>query len=398
MLLGDSVIDTHVMTVAVLAIPFTVRFDERITADDVERIRGSWRRCLLGGESAAGIGVDALLSDSVFESAADSLRVVGSTLAHLEELLTSSLTVRAIGEQQNALLMLHACGLASPDGRVLALVAASGTGKTTAARTLGRSYGYVTDETVAIDAEGGVVAYPKPLSVKQDEAGLPKRQLAPDAAELLPVPDAPLSFAAVALLDRADGVVEARIESVDPIDAICELVPQTSYLSVRDRPLLELLTTFEARGGVHRLVYSEAESLPPLVARLLELSAAPAAPGGYEPLPRHELDRAQTPEPEIPAVRRAAVQDAIAGAEGDLLLFVSGSVVRLSGIGPLIWDIARDWIGIDAVLQSVLDAIGHPPDGVDAESVVRATLYELAAAGVVELSESVPAAQSVATA
>lgn len=397
MLLGDSVIDTHVMTVTVLAIPFTIRFDERIDATDVERIRASWRRCS-PLDTSAGIGVDAVLSDSDVESGPERLRVVGSTLAHLEELLTSSLTVRAIGEQQDHLLMLHACGLAVPDGRVLALVAASGTGKTTAARTLGRIYGYVTDETVAIDSDGGVVAYPKPLSVKQEEPGVPKRQLAPDAAELLPIPEAQLSFAAVALLDRAEGVAEPRIETVDPIDAICELVPQTSYLSVRERPLLELLTAFEARGGVHRLVYSEAASLPPLVARLLELSAVPAGSVGYQPLPADELARVESPEPELPSVRRTSVQDAIAGADGDLLLFVSGSVVRLSGIGPLIWEIAHEWIGIDAVTRNVVDAIGHPPDGVDAVSVVRATLDELAAAGVLRLSVSVPAAQSMATA
>ena len=54
---------------------------------------------------------------------------------------------------------LHAAGLTDDRGRVLALVAASGTGKTTAARILGRHLGYLSDETISVGAELEVLPY-----------------------------------------------------------------------------------------------------------------------------------------------------------------------------------------------------------------------------------------------
>ena len=47
-------------------------------------------------------------------------------------------------------------------------MAASGTGKTTAARTLGRHLGYLTDETVSVGPDLDVLPYQKPLSVVVD--------------------------------------------------------------------------------------------------------------------------------------------------------------------------------------------------------------------------------------
>lgn len=388
MLLGDGVTRTRAMTISVLGVAFTVGFDERIAASDVRRIAATWERCAIapGGEST--IHVDAVLAPPADDAAPGRMRIVGSSLAHLEESLTSSLTVRAIGERRSELLMLHACGIATPDGRVVALVAASGTGKTTAARTLGRSFQYVSDETVAVDGAGSVVPYPKPLSVKTGE-GAPKKQLSPADAALLPLGSQPLALSAIVLLDRRATVAEASVEPVDPLDALCELVPQTSYLSVRERPLAELLAAFDARGGVRRFVYSEASSLPPLIERLLQAPGCAVA-SSVTVIPSAELDRtAHGPlAPTGPAVRRRAVRDAVIGPDDDLVVFVHSTVVRLSGIGPLVWRSTAAWIGIDALVARVVDEIGAPPEGLSAVDLVHATLNELADAGVVELSES----------
>src|SRR4029450_12926385 len=110
------------------------------------------------------------------------------------------LGIRALRGQT---VMLHAAGLSAEDGSVLALVAASGRGKTTAAVTLARhGLGYVTDETVAIRANGQVVPYPKPLSfVAGGDSGGPKRQHSPDDLGMRGLP-AELRLARLVVVDR----------------------------------------------------------------------------------------------------------------------------------------------------------------------------------------------------
>mgnify|MGYP003454070666 FL=1 len=54
-------------------------------------------------------------------------------------------------------------------GVSLVCVAPGGTGKTTRSRRLGQSYGYLTDETVATDADGRILPHPEPLSVRRQE-------------------------------------------------------------------------------------------------------------------------------------------------------------------------------------------------------------------------------------
>ena len=66
----------------------------------------------------------------------------------------------------SGLLMWHAAGISLNDGRVLGLVGASGMGKSTAvAHLTRRTWGYVTDETLGVDPDGRVWAYPKPLAL-----------------------------------------------------------------------------------------------------------------------------------------------------------------------------------------------------------------------------------------
>lgn len=79
---------------------------------------------------------------------------------------TSRATVASLEARAGELLMFHAAGLSASDGRVVALVGPSGTGKSTAARTLCRDdFGYVTDETVAVDDAQRVLPFPKPIAV-----------------------------------------------------------------------------------------------------------------------------------------------------------------------------------------------------------------------------------------
>ncbi|MGO7984161.1 hypothetical protein ACC691_40715, partial [Rhizobium johnstonii] len=77
--------------------------------------------------------------------------VSAPTLEALPESLSAAITRFVITANAGRLLMFHASGLdAGGDGTrsVIAFVAPSGTGKTTIARVLGQSYGYVSDELV----------------------------------------------------------------------------------------------------------------------------------------------------------------------------------------------------------------------------------------------------------
>lgn len=364
---------------SVLETPFRVTFGQGVTADDAARIASSWASCAAESDSAAR-DVLAEVAAIASPTEGETVQVSTTTLAQLEESLTSTLTVEAIGARRHELLMLHACGVADESGRVLAFVAASGTGKTTIARALGARFGYVTDETVAVTPEGRVLAYPKPLSVKPLTGSAPKAQLAPDALDLRPVPDAPLTLAGVILLERRDDLKAPRLEHVDPVDAIEDLVPQTSYLSARPRPITDLIHTLTALGGVRRLIYSEAASVVRLVEETFAELGSVAPPVWNEVVPV-SLDA--VPEARPGAILRAPADDAVLLPDGQLLLFCVDTLVRLSGIGPVIWRLAGQAPGFDDLVAAVLAEVGEPPAGVDARGAVEAALSELEDLGAV---------------
>ena len=364
------------MALEILEVPFRVEFGSGLSDEDVARIRSSWRSCA-AAEAAGARLVSADIGGS--DTTTGDVRVRARSAAQLEESLTSVLTLEAIGARRSDLLMLHACGIAGDDGRVLALVAASGTGKTTASRVLGARFGYVTDETVAVTAEGRILHYPKPLSVKSPTHGVPKAQLAPEDLGLRPLPAAPLVLAGVVLLDRREGVEEPRLEPVDPAEALDDLVPQTSYLSARPRSLSALVRTLTAVGGVNRLIYSEAEGVVDLIGGLLTAPAepAPAVWQEVEPLPiEADADSGAS-------VRRAPVDDALLLPSGEVLVFRENTVIRLAGIGPTIWRAAEEGVEPPALVNAVLAELGAPPEGVDAVGTVSAAVDELRGLGVI---------------
>ena len=181
--------------------------------------------------------------------------------------LSSHLTLEAIGARFGELWMLHACAVADPvTGATAVLVAPSGTGKTTAAVALGRHFGYLTDETAAICADGTLVPYPKPLSVLVDGRG-PKGQHSPTELGLLAAPARPL-LAAVALLDRT-GTGAPRVEAVRTVAALPALAEQTSALQLHERPLHMVAEHLHRTGGLRRITYREADDLVAVVAELI---------------------------------------------------------------------------------------------------------------------------------
>lgn len=180
--------------------------------------------------------------------------------------LTQTVTRAAIAARTGELMMFHAGGLCDQtSGATIALVAPGGTGKTTLVRTLGRGRGYVSDETVGVTADGHIEPYCKPLSVRRPEMGQPKDEVAPESLGLCPPRVRPW-LAGMVLLRRDLEVGESvRVETVDLLDALVLLAPETSALASFAAPLRRLAELVESVGGLRRVRYHDAADVEPVV-------------------------------------------------------------------------------------------------------------------------------------
>lgn len=346
----------HPLCLDILGVQFTVRWGRGVTGQQRERMRSAWARC--ASESAPHLpslarepnGSQPFSVSVTYHSLTDDGGTFALQAASFEELaenLTSRLTVAAILANAGQLTMLHACGVADPaTGAVVALVAKSGTGKTTAAKVLAGSYGYVTDETVAIRPDGSVVPYPKPLSLKQEYV-VPKLQVGPDELRLQPAHTKPF-VQSIVLLDRVEATdpVLPTLSKVPLADALLALIPDSSSQGEIDQPLQSLCRLIDSVGGVRRVTYSEAADLP---AALLPLFQEQLGTN-----PEWEAPAVETESGHIPAgfIRRSAPKDALAIGD-DLLLMLDNEIVRLSGIGPAIWEATAKAVAEDLLADEV---------------------------------------------
>lgn len=195
-----------------------------------------------------------------------------STDEQLFESLVSQVTVSMITALVGQYQMFHAAALGDAStGRALALVAESGTGKTTASKFLGQHLTYLTDETVIVGDDYTITPYLKPLSVIVDPAR-PKEQISPqDAGLKTPVDgeDFRLSHLIVLARDKSENYTEPRLVPLKTADALLAITPQTSGMAKTERGLEKLLELFAHCGGVVRLEYSEISEALPLLQGLL---------------------------------------------------------------------------------------------------------------------------------
>jgi len=344
---------------------FVVRWGHAVTWQQRASMSIAWARCISGSlepllppepmEPTAGGQFTASVTCAAMRYGDGTFHIGAGSFEELAENLTSRLTVSAILANAGDLTMLHACGVADPGtGAVVALVAKSGTGKTTAASVLARTYGYVTDETVAIAWDGSVVPYPKPLSVKQG-AGAPKRQAGPDEFRLQPAPAMPF-IQSIVLLNRVQGErpVAPVLERVPLADALLALIPESSSQAEFVDPLQSLCRLIESVGGVWQVTYSEAADLPAALEPLFQLQ--PTSESEWEPVAEETPQRAPLP---AGSIRRRAPKDAVK-VGGDLLVMLDKEIVRLSGIGPAIWEACAGPVGLDQLTEHVAKVHGEP--------------------------------------
>ncbi len=274
--------------------------------------------------------------------------VVGEDVASIPYTLSRSVTLRSITRRSGEALMLHAVGVCGPDGRTVALVAPSGTGKTTAASVLGRCLGYVTDETVVLEADDTVSPYPKPLSIVTDATRAhEKHERSPDSLGLLPCPTDSIvpTIAAVVVIRRDPDLAAPRLELLPLLEAILDVIPETSALPSLPGPLDWLCRVLTKSGGPYRLTYAEIDQCVDLVrsltvadterdADILTWTHIPGT-GWAEP-----VDDAQTPEtPRVAwddVVERCSWTDGVL-ADGELLLLHGLVPIRLSHLGTVLW-------------------------------------------------------------
>lgn len=227
-----------------------------------------WSLCPLDPAVPVAATVHAVLdTDPSVTAAADAAgQASRPRLDDLLQLVTREVTVAAIDAVAGDHLLLHAACLADPaTGLASAFVAPGGTGKTTLARVLGPGRWYVTDETVAVQPDGTVVPYPKPLSLRRFRHGDLKDETSPAGLGLIP-PPAPVTLAGIHLLDRVDGLEGAPVVTpLGTLDAIQALVPHTSHLADLDHPLQLLARLLESVGGARRVSYTEAADLRTLL-------------------------------------------------------------------------------------------------------------------------------------
>ncbi|GAA2032792.1 hypothetical protein GCM10009819_16060 [Agromyces tropicus] len=362
-----------------------VDFDASVPDDVRDRIRGHWVDLVEDGAEptvtlTANLGNGRLSTDPQH-------RIVSATSPEqLAARVVSEATLVGIAGLSGSALMLHAGAVALDDGRVIALVGPSGRGKTTASIALGRRFGYVTDETLAVYPGGEVVPYRKPLSVGTDPDS--KTQLPASAEGLRGLPDAPLVLDAIVVLDRREGVAEPYVETVPVLEALEALVPQTSFLSTMRKPMRTLVSTILSTGGVRRVVYSESETLGDLVDEIL------AAATDESP---HLVDVGVSTSDcdcgaklgEEPVVveaapgtlyRRGEYRDALS-VDDALVVFRQNRVTVLDGLGPVLWFAAADTTA-SQITDAALREMPAPPPDVDPAAIVDATLDELVTADV----------------
>ncbi len=291
--------------------------------------------------------------------------------------LSTRVTLAGLAKHKGEMLTFHAAGLALEDGRVVAFVGPSGRGKTTVSRTLGQCFGYVSDETITVDASGRVYPYRKPLSLVRQ--GAPKRQVSPSEAGLMSLPDCPLQLVSLVLLDRVEDVVAPSIESLPLIDGMLGLLPEMSYMSSFEDPLVRLATLCDRVGGVKKLTYSDVSQLDRGVLEELadasaegepwqRVHAMVAAPGDYE---------------------MADVLDAVQCGNG--VIVINDQKIRvLSGIAPVIWAEVRKGTSLERIIDAVVAVFGEPAEG-EAADLVRVAVDSLIEAELLRVVEPAPA-------
>lgn len=290
--------------------------------------------------------------------------------------LATRTTLAAIEAERGNLLMLHAAGIADASGKVAAFIGPSGRGKTTLARVLGAAYGYVTDETVGIGADGTVHPYRKPLSLVRPGERY-KEQVSPSRLGLKDLPAEQLRLGALVLLSRVEDLgADPVISPLGLCGALAAIVPEVSYLADLHQPLQSIARLVDRCGSFKLLTYKDAGQVLPLVPELLAQGGPEAWKVVLPPSALEGVRSVLTGEAFVPAV----VVDAVEAGGQTAILDTNRTVHVLDGVGPVVWRSLCDGCDFAELLREVEQAFGAPPEQ-PLEEAVLGILGALADAG-----------------
>ncbi len=295
---------------------------------------------------------------------------------------SGALTRAVIDRRVGTAMLLHAAGLVSEDeSRAVVLVAPSGTGKSTAARALGRYFGYLSDELVAIESDQTLSAYPKPISIIVPGFPGGKDEFSPDALGLADTPAGSPRLSALVRLSRdPDREGPPALVRTDIHEALGELTAQSSSIWRIPHPLQQLAAAAARAGGPYRLEYSEIEEAVPLIRGLFDAAAAAGTDWiAHEPVGDGVWAEDVAPAASRPdaaeAVTRTPWTDALE-ADGDISVLRGSRLTRLAGIGATVW---RELAQPRSIEELIDLAIAEHGDHPEADARVRAVVTELAA-------------------
>lgn len=296
--------------------------------------------------------------------------------------VSRAITLASLRRRRGAALLLHAAGFSRGE-RAIALVGQSGAGKSTAASVLGRHFGYLSDETVAVEDDGRVAPYPKPISIITDPAApWDKDESSPDELGLQKASE-PAYLTGLVVLERDPTRTVPELVTLPLVDALLAVIAQSSSLPLLDRPLQRLAELASGSGGPYLLRYSEIGDCVDLLGALLDPDTAGTRPKRHPwtstpsvRFPPH------SPEAHARAVARAPWRDAVHG-EGGTLVLVDETPVRLGPVGEILWRVAAAPIHRDDVYAAVVAELGEHPD---ADTAIDDGIRSLVELGLLRLS------------
>lgn len=390
---------------------------DSLPADEVGPMRDRWARCaelaaspdaLVLDESVEPIRVrrasttdpdaeDASQPDTVPD---DEVTLYLGDPADLAYDLSRAVTRRGIHRLRGTgPLLLHAAAL-SEGGRAIVLVAQSGGGKSTAARRLSQTFGYVTDESVVLTEDWAVAPYPKPPSIIVDpERPAHKDEPAPDAIGMGTTP-VDVELGTLLGLRRDAEVSTPEIVEVDLAEHLLAIIPETSSLWLVPGGGLDRLARAVTRGGPPaELRYAEIDECVDLLREHLA-QARPSDPSWVHlPPPDGQAWLEQTPPPWDPETAataeitadtpfvRAPWSDAL-DDNGALVVLQGSRVFCLEATLRAVWLVCDVPLSVRDIVDSVVALQGPHPE---ADDLVRQSVRALHVQGILHRTDTVHA-------
>jgi|GEM_PF-2198398 len=230
---------------------------------------------------------------------------------------------------------------------------------------------HLADRAVAVRiGDGQVIGAPTPVVRLAGGISRGRRVAAPGALGLRTV-TGPVPLGAIAIIDHTEG--ESGWEPVPVPVAVAQLTPLVPVLPALPHPVQELARLVGLAGGGIAIRYRDAAELPGLLAEVLahdleQPLTIPAEPGPGD-----------TRAPQLGDVRRATLVDGISDGATLALCRQDRKVIALAGLGPLLWDAAREWISVDDLLDQVVAAVEAPGQEDEVRMAADAALDALVA-------------------